>query len=100
LYFAIYRWDCLSWRKSLIDTQQFRFQTHLNRDLSLAELANVINISNTLPVCSNARWDFATPVRDSTASGTGESDVVETDLGIADIAFQTGFQSKLSDATV
>jgi len=88
------------WRKSLIDTQQFRFQTHLNRDLS-SELANVINISPTYFASFFKRAvDFATPVRDSTASGTGESDVVETDLGIADIAFQTGFQSKLSDATV
>jgi len=61
----------------------------------LAELANVINISPTFAsFFKRAVGISPTLVRDSTASGTGESDVVETDLGIADIAFQTGFSVK------
>jgi len=66
----------------------------------LAELANVINISPTYFASLFKR--AISPHQYVIQQRVERAKVMlsKTDLGIADIAFQTGFQSKLSDATV
>jgi YesN/AraC family two-component response regulator len=76
---------------------------HLDRDLSLVQIAEVINISPTSAcqfVQTRYRY-FSAPVRDSTASGTGEIAAVENGFGDRGHCITSGFlQSKPFDATV
>jgi AraC-like DNA-binding protein len=67
--------------------------THLDQDLSLVELAGVINISPTYfaSLFKRAMGDFTASVCDSTASRTGKINAVENGFGDRRHCLTTGF---------